>query len=268
MRAGYIQFNPVFGDVEENIQKIGRLVESVDADLIVLPELCNTGYLFTSRREVEELSEKVPSGRTTETLCRLANDKHSHLVAGLIEKDGQKLYNAAVLVGPDGYIATYRKIHLFYEETLWFSPGDLEYTVYNIGICRVGMMICFDWIFPEAARVLALRGADVICHPSNLVHPYCQEAMITRCLENRVFAVTANRTGTEIRGNKQLHFTGKSQITGPDGAILRHAGEITEETSSSDIDVRRAREKTFNPYNDLFLSRRVAFYSDLVKPDR
>ena len=171
MRAGYIQFNPVFGDVEENIQKIGRLVESVDADLIVLPELCNTGYLFTSRREVEELSEEVPSGRTTETLCRLANDKHSHLVAGLIEKDGQNLYNAAVLVGPDGYIATYRKIHLFYEETLWFSPGDLEYTVYNIGICRVGMMICFDWIFPEAARVLALRGADVICHPSNLVHP-------------------------------------------------------------------------------------------------
>jgi predicted amidohydrolase len=268
MRAGFIQFMPDFGDIEGNIQKICRLVESIDAELIILPELCNTGYLFTSRQEVEKLGEEIPSGKTTQALCRLANVKHTYLVAGLIEKCGQKLYNASILIGPDGYIATYRKIHLFYEETLWFAPGDLEFSVYDIGICRVGMMICFDWIFPEAARVLALRGADVLCHPANLIHPYCQEAMVTRCLENRVFAVTANRTGTETRGDKRLRFTGKSQITGPDGAILCRAGEITEETGCVDIDVQRAREKAFNPYNDLFGSRRVAFYGDLVKPEQ
>ena len=266
MRAGFIQFRPDLGDVEGNIQKICRFVENIDAEPIVLPELSNTGYLFTSHREVVKLSEEIPSGRTTQALCRLANVKHAYLVAGLIEKYGQKFYNSSVLVGPDGYIATYRKIHLFYEETLWFTPGDMEFAVYDIGICRVGMMICFDWMFPEAARVLALRGADVLCHPANLIHPYCQEAMVTRCLENRVFAVTANRTGTETRGDKQLHFTGKSQITGPDGAILCRAGEIIEETGCIGIDVQHAREKAFNPYNDLFGSRRVVFYGDLVKP--
>jgi predicted amidohydrolase len=266
MRAGFIQFMPVFGDIEGNIQKIERLVESIDTELVVLPELCNAGYLFTSRHEVERLGEEVPAGRTTEVLCRLAHAKNTYLVAGLIEKCGEKLYNASVLVGPDGYIATYRKIHLFYEETLWFTPGDLEFSVYDIGICRIGMMICFDWIFPEAARVLALQGADVLCHPSNLVLPYCQEAMITRCLENRIFAITANRTGTEIRGEKKLYFTGKSQIIGPDGTVFCRAGEITEETGIVDIDVQRAREKAINPYNDLIGSRRTAFYGDLIKP--
>lgn len=268
MRAGFIQFKPVFGDIGGNIQIIERLVESVDAELVVLPELCTTGYLFTSRQEVEGLGEEVPSGRTTEALCRLAHAKNTYLVAGLIEKCGEKLYNASVLVGPGGHIATYRKIHLFYEETLWFTPGDLAFSVYDIGICRVGMMICFDWIFPEAARALALRGADLLCHPSNLVLPYCQEAMITRCLENRVFAITANRIGTEIRGEKKLYFTGKSQITGPDGTVIRRAGETTEETGVVDIDVQRAREKAINPYNDLFDSRRTAFYGDPIKPGR
>lgn len=268
MRAGFIQFMPDFGDIEGNIQKISRLVEGIDAELIILPELCNTGYLFTSRQEVVRLGEEIPSGITTQALCRLAKAKHAYLVAGLIERCGKKFYNASVLIGPDGYIATYRKIHLFYEETLWFVPGDLKFAVYDIGNCRVGMMICFDWIFPEVARVLALQGADVLCHPANLIHPYCQEAMVTRCLENRVFAITANRTGIETRGDKQLRFTGKSQITGPNGAILCRAGEIAEETGSVCIDVQRAREKAFNPYNDLFGNRRTEFYGDLLKPEQ
>ena len=229
MKAGFIQFTPVLGDIDQNIPKICKLVDRTDADLVVLPELCNTGYHFTSRQEVEALAEKIPFGKTTETLCRLAKTRGVYIVAGLIEKSGDRCYNASVLVGPSGYIATYRKIHLFFEETLWFDPGDREPAVHDIGICRVGLMICFDWIFPETARILALKGADVICHCANLVLPYCQEAMVTRCLENRVFAVTANRTGTETRGEKSLYFTGKSQITGPDGSILYRAGEATEE---------------------------------------
>lgn len=268
MKVAFIQFEPVFGEIGANIQIIDRLVERIDAELIVLPELCTTGYLFTSHREVEALGEEIPAGRTTEALCRLARLKNSYLVAGLIEKCGEKRYNASVLVGPGGYIATYRKIHLFYEETLWFTPGDLAFSVYDIGICRIGMMICFDWIFPEAARILAIRGADLLCHPSNLVLPYCQGAMVTRCLENRVFAVTANRTGTETRGGKKLTFTGKSQITGPDGNIFCRAGERTEETGVVDIDVQQARVKAVNPYNDLIGSRRTDFYRDLIEPPK
>lgn len=264
MKAGFIQFTPVFGDIEQNIQKMELLIESVDAELIVLPELCNTGYLFTSRQEAEDLGEEIPTGRTTESLCRVARARNNYIVAGLIEKDGDRLFNASVLVGPDGYIATYRKIHLFFEETLWFDPGDREFTVYDIGMCRVGLMICFDWIFPEAARVLSLRGADLLCHSANLVLPFCQEAMVTRCLENRVYAITANRTGTENRGNKSLYFTGKSQITGPDGTILNRAGETSEEVGVVDVDIKRAREKAINPYNDLFCSRRTEYYGELM----
>ena len=171
-----------------------------------------------------------------------------------------------MLVGPDGYVATYRKIHLFFEETLWFDPGDGAYDVHDIGTCRVGMMICFDWIFPEAARVLSLKGADLLCHPANLVLPFCQDAMVTRCLENGVYAVTANRMGTESRGEKELHFTGKSQITGPDGTILCRAGGDSVETQVVEIDTTRSREKALNPFNDLFRDRKPEFYGELAKP--
>jgi len=265
MKAGFIQFTPVLGDIEQNILKICKLVDRTDANLIVLPELCNTGYHFASRQEIETLAEGIPCGKTTEALCRLAKTRGAYIIAGLIEKSGDQCYNASVLVGPAGYIATYRKIHLFFEETLWFDPGDREPAVHDIGICRVGLMICFDWIFPETARILALKGADVICHCANLVLPYCQEAMVTRCLENRVYAVTANRTGTETRGEKSLHFTGKSQITGPDGSILCRGGEASEESGVVEIDPTLARNKAINPYNDAFGSRRIEYYGELMK---
>jgi predicted amidohydrolase len=265
MRVGFIQFTPVLGDINQNIQNISRLVNRTAADLVVLPELCNTGYHFTSRQEVEALAEEVPRGITTQALCRLAKTRRTYINAGVIEKSGDQCYNASVLVGPEGYIANYRKIHLFFEENRWFDPGDREPAVHDIGICRVGLMICFDWIFPETARILALKGADVICHCANLVLPYCQEAMVTRCLENRVFAVTANRTGTEIRGDKSLCFTGKSQITAPDGSILCRGGEATEEGGVAEIDPTLARNKSINPYNDVFGNRRTEFYEELMK---
>jgi predicted amidohydrolase len=268
MRAGFIQFMPVFGDIAKNLLTIEGLVEGTSADLIVLPELCNTGYLFTARYEVDMFAEEIPDGRTTKALCRLARTNNVYLVAGLIERAGKMRFNAAVLVGPGGYIATYRKIHLFSEETLWFDPGDRPFVVHDIGICRVGMMICFDWFFPEAARVLALQGADLLCHPANLVLPYCQAGMVTRCLENRVFAVTANRTGTERRGGQSLYFTGKSQITGPEGAILYGAEETAEESGVVEIDIRQARDKRINAINDLLADRRPEYYKKMTKPTR
>jgi predicted amidohydrolase len=268
MKVGFIQFAPVFGDVGCNLDRAAKLIRRCAADLIVLPELFNTGYLFTSRNEVQELAEEIPAGRTTEALCQLARAGQIHIAAGLAERNGDRLFNASVLVGPSGYMSTYRKIHLYAEETLWFDPGDRDFAVHDIGGCRVGLMICFDWIFPESARILALKGADVLCHMANLVLPYCQTAMVTRCLENRVFAITANRTGMESRGGRELHFTGASQITGPDGAILHQAGKSAEEVGSAEIDVDRARHKRLNPFNDLLQSRRAEFYTDLALTGR
>jgi predicted amidohydrolase len=156
-------------------------------------------------------------------------------------------------------------MHLFNEENLWFHPGDRGFEVYDIGLCKVGIIICFDWIFPEAMRILALKGADVICHSANLVLPFCQDAMVTRCLENRVFAITANRTGTEQRGGRYFRYTGRSQISGPVANLLYRAGADTEEVGIVQVDISAARNKSINDYNDLFSDRRVGFYGDLTK---
>ncbi|MBE9545902.1 MAG: acyltransferase [Proteobacteria bacterium] len=263
MKAGFIQFEPIFGEIDRNLERVESLIEKADADLLVLPELFNTGYLFTSKQEAIDLSEEVPGGKTTQMLCRMAREKNLYLVGGLAEKSGEKFFNSAVLVSPEGYVGTYRKVHLFFEETLWFDPGDKGFEVYDIGKCRLGIMICFDWIFPEAMRVLSLKGADIICHSSNLVLPFCQDAMITRCLENHVFAITANRTGTEKRGGESLHYTGKSQITGLGADLLYRAGGDTEEVGVVDIDVEMARDKKLNDYNNLFRDRRPEFYGDI-----
>jgi predicted amidohydrolase len=237
----------------------------MDAQLIVLPEFFNTGYLFISWEEAYSLSEAVPGGTTTDALCNVAKKKGVHVVGGLIEREKEALYNAAVLVGPEGYIGKYRKVHLFSEENLYFTPGNLGLQVFDVGPYKIGIMICFDWMFPESARVLALKGADVICHCANLVMPYCQDAMVTRCLENHVYAVTANRTGSERRGNKFCKYTGGSQITGPLAKILYRADREQDETGTAVIDIAKARNKQLNRFNDLFTDRKPRYYHDLIK---
>ena len=123
------------------------------------------------------------------------------------------------------------------------------------------MMICFDWIFPESMRSLANLGADIVCHPANLVMPYCQRAMVTRCLENNVFAVTANRIGADERKGEIISFTGKSQITGPQGQVLASAPESSESVKVVEIDINSARDKWLNPRNNLLEDRRPDCYS-------
>jgi len=127
------------------------------------------------------------------------------------------------------------------------------------------MMICFDWLFPEAVRVLALKGADIICHPSNLVLPHCPQAMITRCLENRVFAITANRIGIEkrIKGQK-LKFIDQSEIVAPNGRILCRASDNKEKIGIAEIDPRTAQNKSITPLNNIFKDRMKKFYKPLI----
>jgi len=264
MKAGFVQFDPLFGDVDGNIEKAVHMAEGIDADLLVLPELFNTGYLFTSKAEVAELAEEIPGGKTTDALCEIARKRNMYIVGGIAEREGDRIFNSAVIVSPAGYVDTYRKLHLFYEEKRWFEPGNREFEVYDIGTCMIGVMICFDWIFPESMRILALKGAEVICHSANLVLPFCQEAMKTRCLENRVFSITANRTGTEERGGSTLHYTGRSRIVAPNTDVLYTAGESTDETGVVEIDPAQAKNKQLNEYNHLFDDRRKEFYGPLL----
>ncbi len=269
MKVGIVQMNSKFGEVSQNTEKALGLISSKQADLWVLPELFNTGYQFISKKEIRALAEPVPSGPTTQSLIQITKTLKTTIVAGLAERDGDKYFNAAVLIGPKGHIATYRKIHLFYEENRWFTPGNLPFQVYPVSYknengqslkCKIGIMICFDWIFPESARTLTLLGADVLCHPSNLVLPHCPQAMITRCLENRVFAITANRIGTESRNTETLRFIGQSQIVTPHGKILYRAPEDQEAVHVVHIDPKTARNKSINPYNHLLKNRAEQFY--------
>ncbi len=261
MRAGFLQFSPLFGDVKQNVDKAVSIISSQHADLIVLPELFSTGYQFIAKEEVVDLSEPVPSGPTTQRLIALSKEKNCYIVAGIAERDGDAVFNSAILTGPEGFLGVYRKMHLFYEETLWFSSGDTGLRVWKTPIGNIGIMICFDWFFPEAARTLALKGADIIAHPANLVLPYCPDAMVTRCIENRVFAVTANRTGSEKRGVKEeLKYIGLSEIVTPKGRIVTRAGSEEEKCMVVEITVEEARNKNINRYNNIFDDRQKEFY--------
>ncbi len=263
MRVGYLQFDPVFGEVARNLDHVSARLEQVETDLIVLPELFATGYQFVSQEEVFQLAESVPDGATTKRLADIAARRGMTIVAGLPERDGGRCFNSAVVVGPKGFIGCYRKTHLFFEETLWFTPGDSGFHVWDIGPAKVGVMICFDWYYPESARTLALQGADIIAHPSNLVLPNCPDSMVTRCLENRVFSVTANRIGSEARGGKdRLTFIGLSEVVSPRGRILHRAPRDIEDLTLVEIDPAEARLKALNDYNDLLRDRRPAFYAD------
>jgi predicted amidohydrolase len=263
LKAAFVQTSPVFGEVRSNVDKAVSKLEALDAELIVLPELYSTGYQFRSKKELLELAEEVPSGYATKRLVEAAKAKGAYIVAGLAERAGRKAYNSAVLVGPRGLVGTYRKAHLFWDEKKIFTKGDTPFKVYKAGKVRVGIMICFDWLFPEAARTLALAGAEVICHPSNLVLPYCPEAMITRSLENRVFTITANRVGVEERvSGKPLRFIGTSQVTAPNGEVLARAGSRREEARVVEIEPAQARKKMITPLNDIFKDRRSDLFSN------
>ncbi len=264
MRVGYIQFKPMFGEKERNLRRIREFLEKgagIEADLLVLPEMCSTGYVFKSRKELESLSENIPFGPTTEMLIKAASEWSMHIVAGLPEKSGELFFNSAVLVGPEGFIALYRKAHLFNEEKLWFSRGDTPFQVHVLPKARVGMMICFDWFFPEVIRILSLKGAQIICHPSNLVLPYCQKALLGSAIQNRVYIITANRVGVE-RGVK---FTGMSQIVSPSMEVIAKSGKRREEVRVVEIDPKIADQKNITPRNNLWSDRRIDLYGSLLE---
>ncbi|MGE5892828.1 MAG: nitrilase-related carbon-nitrogen hydrolase [bacterium] len=265
MKAGFFQFNPAFGQIRKNVEFILTSLEGAAFDLLVLPELFSTGYQFITPDEVATLSEPVPEGPTTTMLSDFSKKKSCYLVFGLAEENSGKYYNSAVITGPEGFLGVYRKAHLFYEEKIWFTPGDTGFRVWETDFGKIGIMICFDWFFPESARVLSLRGAEIIAHPSNLVLPYCPDAMPVRCLENSVYAITANRTGEESRLPEQsCLFIGMSQITGPDGKILARASGSETGITVRELDPGRARSKQLNHLNDVFRDRRPDLYHVLT----
>ncbi len=251
----------------------GAGVPRKGADLLVFPELSSSGYHFRSREEAWEASESAENGPFVRLLADLSARHRMYLVGGFCERSGERLYNSAVVVGPAGVVGLYRKAHLFLNEKDIFVPGDVGLPVFDLDLsltspvpngttCRIGLLICFDWQFPEVWRVLALKGAEVICHPSNLVLPArAQRAVPVHAMLNRVFVILSNRIGVE-RG---LTFTGGSVLADPSGNVLADSPPGDEDIRLADVDLAEARDKMVTARNDLIADRRPELYSEILR---
>lgn len=268
LKVGFYQFRPQFGKVKKNLARVIQALGQADADLIVLPELAFTGYYFQNREETLSLAEQPQSSATVEALINLCRERDFYLVTGFAEKQKDKCFNSALLLSPGGLVHIYRKLHLFNEEKHWFDPGDTPLQVQQVRGSKIGIMICFDWIFPEVTRALAVAGAEIICHPSNLVLNYCQQTMLSRCLENMVFAITANRFGADKRPQGELRFTGKSQIVAPKGELIYRAPSQRETLFLVEIEPALARDKNITALNQIMTDRRPHFYAPLCQSGR
>jgi N-carbamoylputrescine amidase len=274
VKIGCLQMQPVIGKVEANvahsIELIDRAVE-LGAKLVVLPELCNSGYVFRSREEAFAASEPIPAGPTVKAWSEVAARHKLHLVAGICERDGDKLFNSAVLIGPNGYIGTFRKVHLWNEENLYFEPGDLGFPVFHTAIGRIGMAICYDGWFPESYRLAALQGADIVCVPTNWVpipgQAEGREAManilaMAAAHSNSIFIACADRVGTE-RGQP---FEGQSLIVSYTGwPVAGPASRDKEEVLVAEVALGEARRsRNWNAFNQVLRDRRYDLYDEML----
>ena len=274
VRIACIQMEPRIGQKAGNVRKSLELIESAareGAKLIVLPELANSGYVFESREEAFALAEPMPGGPTTEAWAKAAREFGLTIVAGIAEREGPALYNSAAIIGPDGYIGTFRKVHLWNEENLFFERGNLGFPVFATPIGRIGAMICYDGWFPEAYRLLALQGADLICIPTNWVPIPGQdpkrEAMANiLCMaaahSNSVFIAAADRVGSE-RGQP---FLGESLIVSHTGwPLAGPASRSDEEIIFAEVNLSDARRKrNWNEYNQVLRDRRKDVYDEML----
>lgn len=270
-RVAVVQSVPEFGAVERNRDRLREAIRAnADADLVVLPELSTTGYVFETREEVVSMAEPA-DGETAGEWANLAAEVGTWIVGGFVEADGDACYNSALVVSPDGVESVYRKVHRWNEEERWFAAGDDLVTV-DAPFGRIGVQICNDLWFGEQTTAQALAGVDIVAVPTNWVPEPAREdpadgrpggwtmgvhQAIANANANRVFVACADRAGTE-RG---VSFEGQSVIVDPDGVPVAGPAPITgEHTLAADCDLSRARMKELTPRDDALADRRPDVY--------
>jgi predicted amidohydrolase len=268
-----IQLEPEFGNVRHNLDRACSAIERAHAggaQLVVLPELMNTGYVFAGREEALSLAEPVPDGPTSTALAELAAEAGLHIVAGIAEVADGKLYNTAAVIGPSGLVGRFRKVHLWADENVIFEPGDLGFPVFHTPIGRIATFICYDGWFPESYRECALAGADIVCIPTNWVPIPGQlddrPAMATILCQaaahsNSVAVIAADRVGTE-RGQP---FIGQSVIVSHTGwPLAGPASRDSEEILHAELDLASVRrDRNWNAFNNPLRDRRPDVYQEI-----
>lgn len=268
-----VQMEPHVGAKADNIARSLQAIEHAagqGATVIVLPELTSSGYVFASREEAFSLAETVADGDATEVWTEAARRLNVYVVAGLAERDGDRLFNSAIVAGPHGLIGRYRKLHLWGNEHLFFEPGNLGCPVFHTEIGRLAAVICYDAWFPEVYRMLAAQGADIVCMPTNWVpmpnQPGERVAMANTLVmanahSNGLNVICANRTGTE-RGQP---FIGQSLIVGAQGwPLAGPASAGGKEILLARINLKQSRQaRHLNPFNDVLRDRRDDVYGPL-----
>jgi predicted amidohydrolase len=267
-----VQMDVQLGDVEANLAAIAEhLNRAADegAHLVVFPECALTGYCFDSLEQALPYGQPVP-GPATDAVIDVCVERDIFAMFGMLERADDGFFNACVLVGPKGVVGKYRKVHLPYLGIDRFTtPGNEPFRVHDIDGLRVGMIICYDGSFPEATRVMALDGADLVALPTNW--PPGAEAMAayasnTRAAENNLYFMAVDRVGTE-RG---FRFIGCSRLCDPAGVTMDDAPHAEAQVIRGTVDVNRARNKkivrvpgkhSIDRVND----RRPEFYSRLTQ---
>ena len=273
MKIACVQTDVSFKDINANLSSLEATVRSEvnqGTELTVFPECYSTGYCFDSLAEAMEFSESVP-GPSTDRVAKLCVELKTYVVFGMLEKSGDHLFNVAVLIGPAGLIGCYRNVHLPYLGVDRFTtPGDRPFEVFEAAGVRIGMLICYDGGFPEAARVLSIRGADLIVLPTNWPPggSYMAEFSINcRAMENGIYFAAVNRIGTE----NGFSFIGKSRICSPVGATISSIDDASPGILRTEIDPLIARTKRIvrvpgKHLIDRMADRRPEMYAAICEP--
>ncbi len=275
VRVAAVQSNPQLGEVGDNVARQAETLERLTedgVDLVVFPECSTTGWCFADADEAATVAEPIDEQSPGPALALWLDTckRHDvHLVGGLVERSAGELFNSSVLVGPEGIIGIYRKLHTWGPERRGFQPGNLGVPVYDTPIGRIGMAICYDIWFPELARLVALQGADVLCVPANWVPVPTQSQAtpaiasmlcMTAAHTNLLYVVGASRVGTE-RGQP---FIGRSIIVDHSGAPLNGpASGDHEEVIVTTIDPIGSRQsRRGNPFNQPLGDRRTDVFAE------
>lgn len=273
-RIAGVQIDCHLGDKHRNLKAIRTQLKEAahhGARLAIFPECILTGYCFDSKEEATEFAEPIP-GPSTVDLTLTCQELNVFVIYGLLERDQDRLFNACVLLGPEGLIASYRKVHLpFLGIDRFTTPGDRPFAVHDIGGLKVGMHICYDGSFPESARVMTLLGADLVVLPTNWpTTSVCNAKYVSnaRALENHIYYAAVNRVGEE-RG---FTFLGMSRIVAPNGETLAGSEGQKEEILYADVDPAHARQKQVvlvpgKHQIHRIADRRPEMYEPLVRPE-